>query len=87
MALSKFENGTPAVQQFAYDRPDGLTPCRRLRTEAAWDVQLAIAADAGAEGYAPASSLDALDAWLVATGAGAPLTLEDEAAALRVNGL
>lgn len=87
--IATFENGDRSLcREFEYDRPDGLTTVAvACRTEAAWDVQLAIAADAGAEGYAPASSLEALDAWLVATGAGAPLALEDEAAALQVNGL
>jgi hypothetical protein len=47
-----------------------------------WQTRLAIAADAGAQGYAPASSLDALDAWLTATGAGAPLSPAEEAARL-----
>jgi hypothetical protein len=54
--------------------------CRRDET---WAVEFAVAAAAtDADGYAPASSLDALDAWLGATDAGAPLSDEDEAAAL-----
>jgi hypothetical protein len=46
-----------------------------------WAVRLAVAAGP-AEGFAPASSLETLDAWLAATGAGAPLAAADEAAAL-----
>lgn len=55
------------------------------RAEGAWDVRLAIAAPAAEGGYAPASSLDTLDAWLNATGAGAPMSAEEEAAALAGN--
>jgi hypothetical protein len=48
-----------------------------------WQMRLAIAAAAADEtGYAPASSLEALDAYLTATNAGAPLTPAEEAAAL-----
>ena len=46
-----------------------------------WDLRLAIAAG-GEAGYAPASSLDALDAWAAANGAGAPMSPAEEAAAL-----
>lgn len=52
------------------------------RAEATWEVRFAMATASGAEGYAPASSLDTLDAYLSATAAGAPLSAEDEAAAL-----
>jgi hypothetical protein len=90
--IATFENGDRVIcREFEFDQPDGVTTvavaCRTEAAEAAWDLRLAIAADAGAEGYAPASSLEALDAWLVATGAGAPLSAEEEAAALRFEGL
>lgn len=47
-----------------------------------WDVRLMVAAAPVSDGYAPASSLEALDAYLQAVDAGAPLTAEDEAKAL-----
>lgn len=47
-----------------------------------WDLRLAVAAAAAEGGYAPASSLEVLDAYLASTEAGAPLSLEEEAAAL-----
>jgi hypothetical protein len=48
-----------------------------------WTVEFAVAAAATDEsGYAPASSLDALDAWMNASEAGPPLSDADEAAAL-----
>jgi hypothetical protein len=47
----------------------------------AWDIKLVIAT--GAEtGYAPASALETLDAWLVSTEAGAPLSASEEMQAL-----
>jgi anti-sigma factor RsiW len=49
----------------------------------AWSVEFAVATAApDADGYAPASSLDALDAWLNASEAGPPLSEAEEAAAL-----
>lgn len=62
---------------------DGFTAVA-CRTDATWDLRFAVVTpptDAGS--YAPASSLVALDAYLSATGAGAPLSAEDEAAALQ----
>lgn len=48
-----------------------------------WSTQLAVlAAPAEDQGYAPASSLETLDAYLGAIGAGPPLSDEDEAEAL-----
>jgi hypothetical protein len=47
-----------------------------------WRVAIAIDAPAGTDGYAPASSLAALDAFLGAIEASAPMTLDEEAAAL-----
>ncbi|MCV0394702.1 MAG: anti-sigma factor [Rhizobiaceae bacterium] len=47
-----------------------------------WETRFAVAAPAGAEGYAPASSMDALEAYLSAIEAGPPLSEEEEAEAL-----
>jgi hypothetical protein len=47
-----------------------------------WDLRFAVAHGTTAEGYTPASSLETLDAFLMATEAGQPLSLQDEAAAL-----
>jgi hypothetical protein len=49
---------------------------------AAWDVRFALAAAPDSGGYAPASSIEALEVWLELAGMGDSLTLEDEAAAL-----
>lgn len=84
--IASFEDSAGALcREFELDQAGGATTVAvacRTGAEEIWDLQLAIAADAGAEGYAPASSLEALDAWLSATGAGAPLDPEAEAAAL-----
>jgi hypothetical protein len=54
------------------------------RAGSLWEPRLAIVAGAADDtGYAPASALDTLDAYLGAIGAGAPLSAEEEAAALR----
>lgn len=47
-----------------------------------WETQLAITTSTGEDAYVPASALETLDAWISATGAGAPLSAEAEAAAL-----
>lgn len=53
--------------------------CRR---DAAWTVEFALSVPAAGDGYQPASGLDPLDAYLTAIGAGAPMSLEEEAVAL-----
>jgi anti-sigma factor RsiW len=71
-------------REFEFDAPDRSTLISvACRDGAAWDLRLAIVApSADASGYAPASSLDTLDAYLSAMGAGAPLTAEEEATAI-----
>lgn len=54
---------------------------------AGWDLRFAAASDpAGAEGYAPAGTLEALEVWLAGIGAGAPLAPEAEAEVLHAFG-
>jgi hypothetical protein len=48
----------------------------------AWDVPFTVAAGQADGGYAPASSLEALDAYLAAVGAGPPLEPAAEREAL-----
>ncbi|MCV0428030.1 MAG: anti-sigma factor, partial [Roseibium sp.] len=48
-----------------------------------WRPKIAIAASSGTAGtYAPASSLDALEAWLSSSGLSAQLSMEEERQAL-----
>jgi hypothetical protein len=84
VVIASFANGDGDLcREFEYDQPNGATTVAvACRAAEEWQVQLAIAADAGEDGYAPASSLDTLDAWLTATDAAAPMSLEDETKAL-----
>jgi hypothetical protein len=71
-------------REFEYDQSNGTTVVSIACHDGQdWQMRLAIAAAAADEtGYAPASSLEALDAYLTATNAGAPLTPADEVVAL-----
>lgn len=79
-----FDGRQALCREFEFDRADGITIVSvACQSDGQWDVQLAIAAaPADDTGYAPASSLDALNAYLTASDAGAPLSLEAEAEAL-----
>jgi hypothetical protein len=85
--IATFENGDGNLcREFEHDQPNRTTTVAvACRTADDWQVQLAIVAGAGADGYAAASSLDALDAWLTATGAGAPMSPQDELTALAIS--
>lgn len=48
------------------------------QADAQWRVQFTVVAAGADDGYAPASSLEALDAYLMAIGAGEPLSEDDE---------
>lgn len=52
------------------------------RPAADWTVSFALAAGVGESGYAPASTLETLDAYLQSLSAGEPLSPQDERAAL-----
>ncbi len=86
-AIATFRDGDNSLcREFEHDREGGSTVVAvACRTDNKWEVRFAIAAAAAdAEGYAPVSSLETLDAYLSATGAGAPLSTTDEAAALEL---
>lgn len=84
--VATFVDGSQALcREFELDRADGQTvvsvACHR---DDGWDVQMAVASAAATEtGYAPASSLAILDAYLTANEAGPPLDLQAEAEALQ----
>ncbi len=71
-------------REFEIDRPDRTTFVSvACRASESWSVQFMVAAASqSASGYAPASSLEALDAYLQAVGAGEPLSEEAEKEAL-----
>ncbi|AZQ68691.1 anti-sigma factor [Silicimonas algicola] len=83
--IASFRDATGALcREFEVDSPDATTVVSvACRSQAGWDPKLAVVApaDDGTQ-YAPASSLETLDAYLAAIGASAPLPIEEEAAAL-----
>jgi hypothetical protein len=84
-AIATFRAEDDALcREFEFDRGNGTAfvsiACHDGQD---WQIRLAIAAAVADEtGYAPASSIEALDAYLSATNAGAPLPPADEAASL-----
>ena len=84
-AIASFRDGAGQLcREFEQDRAGGDTVVAvACRADEAWSVRFAVAAAAGDDtGYAPASSLDTLDAWLSAIEASAPLSEDEEAEAL-----
>ncbi len=83
--VSTFRDGAGSLcREFEIDTATGAaTVAVACRADAVWAVQFAAASATGTDGYAPASSMEALDAWLAATGAGAPLDAAAEKTALQ----
>lgn len=84
-AIASFRDGAGQLcREFEQDRAGGGSAVAvACRSGDAWSVRFAMATGQGdAAGYAPASSLETLDAWLASIEAGAPLTDDEEAAAL-----
>ena len=85
-AIASFLNADDELcREFEFDRTSRETVVSvACRTADGWEPRFAIVAPSGDEtGYAPASSLETLDAYLTAIGAGAPMSSEEEAASLR----
>lgn len=74
-------------REFEFDPTDGATIVSVACEEnGSWTVRFAVATGGpGGAGYAPASALDTLDAFLGSIGAGPPMSSQDEAARLSVN--
>ncbi|MCL7465109.1 hypothetical protein [Phaeovulum sp. NW3] len=84
-AIASFRNGAGEFcREFEQDGVDGRTLVSvACHGGADWDIRLAIAAPrADAQSYAPASSLETLDAFMAATEAGAPMPPDEEQDAL-----
>ena len=80
--ISSFLTDTGAFcREFEYDRAGGGSIVSvACREDGAWAARFAVVTqDADAPGYAPASALATLDAFLATIGAGQPLSTEDEA--------
>lgn len=83
-AIATFRDDAENVcREFEVDAPDRSTVVSvACHADDAWRVDFVVAAPADAGGYAPASSTEALDAYLQAIQASDPLSSEDEAKAL-----
>jgi anti-sigma factor RsiW len=84
-AVATFRDGTGSLcREFEIDSANRSTVISvACHSDNGWAVNFAVVAPARDGGYAPASSTEALDSYLAATGAHEPLSREDEAAALR----
>ncbi len=70
-------------REFEVDHADRSTVVAvACRENEGWALQFTVVAGRASTGYAPASSLEALDAYLTAVDASAPLSVDAEAAAL-----
>ncbi len=87
-AIASFRDSSGVLcREFEYDEPQGSALVAvACHDNAAWDVRFSVATNQTSEGYAPASSLDALETYLGAIGAGTPLSIEDERKALEALG-
>jgi anti-sigma factor RsiW len=83
-AIATFRNDAQELcREFEIDSQDHSTVMSvACRAGDEWRVSFAVVAPGDAGGYAPASSAEALDAYLSAIEAGEPLSAEDEAEAL-----
>lgn len=80
--LSSFEDADGALcREVAQDGAAAMLAVA-CRAGSGWELRFALAAGSGGEAYRPAAAPEALDAWLMATGAGEPLDPAAEAAAL-----
>lgn len=84
-AISTFIDAEKTLcREFEVDQVDQASivavACRADNT---WEVQFTVVAGQNNDGYAPASSLQAMDAYLLAIGADTPLSAEAEAAAIK----
>lgn len=84
-AIATFRDTTGALcREFEVDSPDRSTVISvACRSADAWQVSFAVVAPGTDSGYAPASSTEALDAYLSAIDARPPMEAGEEAAALR----
>lgn len=82
-AVASFRDAGGALcREFEVDSAGSSVVSVACRADGAWSVRFAVVAPARDGGYAPASSMEALDAYLASAGAHEPLSPADEAAAL-----
>ena len=82
-AVSSFVDGADRLcREFEYSATDGAYVAIACREATDWSLAFAMGTGGNTGGYAPASSLETLDSYLMAIEAGQPLSPEEEAAAL-----
>jgi anti-sigma factor RsiW len=73
-------------REFEYaSQADGATVAVACRSNDIWKVRFAVTSNTSEDGYAPASSLEAVETYMTAIGARPALTSADEDAALKSN--
>lgn len=78
------DSDSTVCREFEIDQADLSTVVAvACRQDEAWNVQFTVVAGQSETGYAPASSLEVLNAYLTAVGANEPMSLDDESAALK----
>lgn len=84
-AIASYKDASDTLcREFEVDRVDQSTVVAvACHPQDQWEYRFAVVAGQNNSGYAPASSLEALDAYLNAVGASEPMSLETEAAALK----
>ncbi len=84
-AIASFRDETEELcREFELDKADASTVVSvACQSAGQWQVRFTVVAGSANDGYAPASSLDALDAYLSAIGAGDPLSPDAEKTALQ----
>jgi hypothetical protein len=87
-AIATFTSAADELcREFEVDGVDGravVSVACRAPSQTGWDMRFAVASAQTSDGYAPASSLDALQAWYEQIEAGPPLSAEDERDALNL---
>ena len=79
-------SGSSLCREFEYlGRPDGAVVAVACKRDETWNVRFATVFTPMESGYAPASSLEAVEAYMSAVGAGPALSPAEEAAALKAN--
>ena len=79
-------SGSSLCREFEYiGKPDGSVVAVACEQGETWNIRFATVFTPTESGYAPASSLEAVEAYMLAIGAGPALTTADEDAALKAN--
>jgi anti-sigma factor RsiW len=82
-AIATFSDESAATcREFEVDRADHTVVAIACHRPLAWSVEFAVVAPRGGDGYAPASSMEAVEAYLTAINAAPPMSPDEESTAL-----